>query len=77
MKLLLFAVRRLLAASAVVCVFSLASGLPGLAGYDYKEKFDRFEGTKTARFDASMGSECTLDASIKGHLKKMRIYPLE
>ena len=62
--------RRLVATATVVGVFSLISGLPGLAGYDYREKLDRFEGIKTVRFDASMGSECNLDASTKGSLDK-------
>ncbi len=59
---------RHLIVAAAVGAFSLVSGLPGLAGDSYKEEIDRFEGTKSARFEASLGSECTLDKSLKGRL---------
>ena len=59
--------RRLLAAAAIVGVFSLASGLPASAGYRYEEKLDRFEGTKTAQFRAT-DTECKLLKSTKGAL---------
>ena len=49
--------RRLLAAAAIVGVFSLASGLPASAGSDYKEKLDRFEGKRTASFKGGAGIE--------------------
>ena len=51
---------RLLAAAAIVGVFSLASGLPASAGSDYKEKLDRFEGKRTASFKGGAGIERSL-----------------
>ena len=58
--------RRLLAAAALVGVFSFASGLPVSAGSDYKEKLDRFEGKRTASFKGD--SDCKLVESSKGSL---------
>ena len=60
--------RRLLAAAAIVGMFSLASGFPAFAGYDYEEDLDRFEGTRTASFRGKKGTDCELLASSKGSL---------
>ena len=38
------------------------------AGEKYEEKTDRFQGTKTARYDAKLGSECKLTKSLKSKL---------
>ena len=38
------------------------------AGEKYEERTDRFQGTKTARYDAKLGSECKLTKSLKSKL---------
>ena len=39
------------------------------AGEQYEERTDRFQGTKTARYNAKLSSECKLTRSLKSRLR--------
>ena len=46
----------------------LCSSAPAFSGEAYKEEYDRFDDTRTAQYDPTLGSECRLDKALKGSL---------
>ena len=46
----------------------LCSSVPVFSGEAYEEEYDRFDGTRTAQYDPTLGSECRLDKALKGSL---------